>query len=43
MGLIEVTTLISAFAVAKIVKNDNTYNINGNFLMLFMCCIFKLL
>ena len=43
IGFIVATTLISAFAGTKIVKNDNIDRINGNFFMFFICCIFKLL
>ena len=43
MGLIDATTLISAFADVKNVKNDNIDKINGNFFRFFIvkiliCC-----
>ena len=41
--LIVATTLISAFAGTKIVKNDNIDRNNGNFFMFFICCLFELL
>ena len=36
IGLIDVTTLISAFADVKRVKNDSIDKINGNFFRFFL-------